>query len=410
MNSLKYLKIVFLFLMLGCQNESTIQVEVENPLNKNVQNQIISVELSKIPEVNVNNLSAFDNKIEIPSQLIDTNSDGKPDNFIFKVDLSPKEKKIILIKENNDKRKFPQQAHAEVSEKRNYKLLNGVYTGGYFESVKNTLTPPGHTDHNYYYKMEGPAWESDKVGYRLYLDWRNSIDIFGKKVSDIVLPKVGHNKDAKGHDLYHTMADWGMDIFKVGNSLGIGTFAAYVDGKVVKVSKTDSTICTIINDGPILASLSIKYFGWDFGKGKTNLNTMLEITSGSRLTNYYLNINSSHKEFCTGLAKHSNTEFLKSEEKGKNSWNYIALWGKQSLAGADDKLGTVIFYNNSQLVKLTEDELSRIVILHPVKNKINYCFAACWDQEVDGIKTKEEFITYLNEELNKLNHPLKISF
>ncbi len=410
MKYVNYVKLLFLLLLLiGCKSNTNLKVEIKNNLNKNITNEIVSIQLSKLSKFNINRLSVYDDKTEIPSQVVNANADGKPDSYIFLVNLAPKEKKIISIKESDKRKNNSRHAHAEVSVKRNYKLVNGVYTGGYFESVKSTVTPKGHTDHNYYYKMEGPAWESDKVGYRLYLDWRNSIDIFGKKVSDIVLPEVGHDKDSKGHDTYHTMADWGMDIFKVGNSLGIGTFGAYVNGKVVKVSKTDSTICSILDDGPILASLNIKYFGWNFGKGKTNLNSTLKIASGSRLTNYTLNINSTHREFCTGLAKHENTEFLKSENKDENSWNYIAFWGKQSLAGKDDELGTALFYNNKQLVKLTEDELSKIVVLHPQENKINYYFAACWDQEHNGIKTKEEFIKYLNDEVEKLNNPIKIN-
>ncbi len=70
------------------------------------------------------------------------------------------------------------------------------------------------------YQMEGPAWENDIVGFRNYYDARNGIDIYGKRVHEMVLDSVG----VKGRD-YHELADWGMDILKVGNSLGAGAIA-----------------------------------------------------------------------------------------------------------------------------------------------------------------------------------------
>lgn len=390
----------------GCQSNYEKVIKVNNPSGFDRTDEMVKIKLSELASPYDQKLSAFLNGKELPSQLVDSDGDGQSDLFVFLLDLKANEERTVVIKENENKTKFMQRTHAEVSEKRGYKLVDGVYTGGYFESVKSTTTPPGHIDHNYYYKMEGPAWESDKVGYRLYLDWRNSTDIFGKKTSDIVLPGVGHDKDPEGHDTYHTMADWGMDIFKVGNTLGVGTFGALVDGKVEKVSKTDSTICTILNDGPILASLSIKYFGWNFGKEKSDLKSYLEITAGSRLTHYSQNINSTYSEFCTGLAKHKNTEFIRSDNRSSGAWNYIAQWGKQSLAGENDELGIALFYNNNQLVKLTEDEFSRIVVLHPTNNKMDYYFAACWDQEKKGIKNIDEFKSYLNRTVQKLNNPI----
>lgn len=403
-NSLLFLAVVFI----GCQSKYEKIIKVSNSSDINRVDEAIKINLNKLASPNTEKLLAFADGKEVASQLVDSDGDGHADMFVFLIDLKANEEKTVIIKENESKKKFPQRVHAEVSEKRGYKLVDGVYTGGHFESVKSTTTPPGHKDHNYYYKMEGPAWESDKVGYRLYLDWRNSTDIFGKKVPDIVLPDVGHDKDAEGHDTYHTMAYWGMDIFKVGNSLGIGTFGAFVDGKVKKVSKTDSTTCTILNDGPIFASLSIEYFGWNFGKGKTDLKSYLEITAGSRLTHYSQNISTTHKEFCTGLAKHKNTEFIKSDNSASDAWNYISLWGKQSLAGKNDEVGIALFYSNNQLIKLTEDNLSQIVVLHPNKNKIDYYFAACWDQEKNGINNINEFKDYLNRTVEKLNNPVII--
>ncbi len=397
-----------ILLQLGCQQNTKQTITLKNSLDKNREDELVSISLNKIKSVSVEKLAAYSGEIELPSQLVDSDGDGKKDRFAFLITINPNETKQITLIETEQKQEFTQRAHAEISEKVDYELVDGVYEGGHFESVHKSTTPIGHIDHNYFYKCEGPAWESDKVGYRLYLDWRNSTDIFGKKVSDIILPNVGHTKDASGQDNYHNMADWGMDVLKVGTSLGIGTFGAWIDEKVEKVSKTESTTCTVLEDGPISALLNIKYSNWEFGKGKADLNSNVQIDAGSRLTHYSFKVGNNHDEYCTGLAKHANTEYLASDPQINDEWNYIAIWGKQSLAGEDDDLGIALFYNKSSLVKITDDEFSEIVVLKAQQNKLDYYFAACWSQESDGIKNKEEFITYLNEVIGLLDNPLQV--
>lgn len=399
---MQYVKCIFpllLLILVGCQNRTSLKVRVKS--NATISGEeIITLPLSKISQMDVNKLSAFDNNSEIPSQLVDTNNDGSFDEFVFLLDFTVDKGKIISITENENRKDFKQRAHAEIYEKRDYKLVNGVYTEGKFVSVKRTKTPNNHIDHNLFYKCEGPCWESDKVGYRFYLDQRNATDIFGKKTTEIVLPRVGDLTNMS----YHKMADWGMDIFKVGKSLGIGSFAAYMDGKVIMVEKTDSIICSIVNDGPILASVNTKHYGWEFNNQKHNLDGTLSISAGSRLTKCKYRITGNNTQYCTGLAKHSGTEFIKSDNK--IGWNYIATWGRQTMLS--ENLGTILFYKSTYNPSLAENELSYVVILAPIDGNIIYYFAACWELEPNGIKSKEKFIKYANTEIEKLNNPVEI--
>ena len=50
----------------------------------------------------------------------------------------------------------------------------------------------------------------------------------------------------------------------------------------------------------------------------------------------------------TGIAKHENTVFIKSEKEGK--WQYIGLYGKQALTS--DDLGIVLFYDDKPVLGL----------------------------------------------------------
>ena len=76
------------------------------------------------------------------------------------------------------------------------------------------------------------------------------MDIFGKIIPDMVLSQVG----VDGYESYHEMSDWGMDILKVGKSLGLGSIAFWNGTKAERIEKTDSVICKILNDGILYSS------------------------------------------------------------------------------------------------------------------------------------------------------------
>ena len=84
----------------------------------------------------------------------------------------------------------------------------------------------------------------------------------------------------------------------------------------------------------------------------------------------------------------------------------LALHGKQSLA--DDNLGMVILYRNKDLIKITEDEHSHVVVLKPMDGKLIYYFGAVWEQEQDGIQSKETFQIYLDQIITRFNIPLVV--
>ncbi|MEI9906336.1 MAG: glycoside hydrolase family 88 protein [Asticcacaulis sp.] len=122
--------------------------------------------------------------------------------------------------------------------------LNGkLITGGTFWLRKDYEVPSDHFIHDGLIAFEGLGWESDKVAYRLYLDERNVIDIYGKKVARPILPDIGQNVGD-----YHSMNDWGQDIFQVDQSLGMGGIGEVRDGKAAQVGKA-RVIAHVFNDG-----------------------------------------------------------------------------------------------------------------------------------------------------------------
>lgn len=264
------------------------------------------------------------------------------------------------------------------------------YQGGEFIPVTNMRVDEKHTDHSFDIQFEGPGWESDKIGYRLYLDWRNAIDIFGKKTASLVLHHVGLD----GFDSYHEISDWGVDVLKVGPSLGLGSLAFWDGAKATRVEKTDSILCSV-ESGRKSSKVNVKYYGWEIANKKTDLNSKLEIQAGSYLTRYTIDLSESLQNLATGIVILPETEVVVFDDL-KPGWSCLVSFGKQSLE--DDMLGMCIFYKTSQLIEITKDKDSHVVVLKPENNKLTYYFGAAWEQDASGVKNMNDFKALLKKQ------------
>jgi hypothetical protein len=375
-------------------------LSIENPGNMIIKDAEVILDVDSIKkkhhDFNVSGFVIFLKDNEIPSQLIHNDVTGR-DEIVLVMDLKPKEKKLLTVfysKEKSIFHSYNQRAYAELSQKSGGKWINRKYEDGTFGNVKYSRVPSELTDHSYFYRYEGPGWESDKVAYRFYLDWRNAIDITGKKTSEMVLKKMGLD----GYESYHNMSDWGMDIFKVGGSLGIGSIAMWSNNKVNMVSKTDSVDCSIEASGPVKAIIKTRYFGWKVDNYNCLMTSNLSIDGGSRITTHDININGNHGELCTGLNKDT-VAGLYTDTLSSKKWCYMATWGKQSLAG--DSLGIAILFKKNDFVKFAEDAQSHVVVLKPDGNgNLTYKFLAAWEKEPGGLKNEEAFKKYLQEQLS----------
>ena len=409
----KYFISVFFIIISGCTSGKIIK-EYPESFTINATNKIeierkeapVFIEIAAIKEKHPGfNPEAFiitENEKKLASQRIKTQDNR--DKIILLADFDPKETKKITIryaKEGRKEHEYPKKTQAILSIKRGGEWKENKYVEGTFKDTNYLKTPPGHTDHSEFIRFEGPGWESDKVGYRLYLDWRNGTDIFGKKVDRMVLQEVGQD----GFESYHEMSPWGMDILKVGDALGIGAVGKWENQKVQRVSETDGLTCEILEDGPLYSQLQMKYLGWETNSEKLNLTSRLSITAGSRLTKQDIIVDKDIDNLCTGIVKSEGVNIIKSEDK-ETGWAYLASYGKQSII--EDKLGMAILFKNEAKVMITEDDLNEVVVLKPEKGTLTYYFLAAWEQEPGGIKNEKEFIDYLEKTIRELDSPISI--
>ena len=260
---------------------------------------------------------------------------------------------------------------------------DGKLQGGEYVPVDFMQLPDDHQIGNRLFKYEGPGWESEQVAYRLYFDERAAIDIFGKTKPQLVLPEVGQD----GTD-YHALADWGMDVLKVGPSLGIGGVGVWHEGKLEGVRQFTGASVNVFNEVES-SGVRLQYRGWKSADTERDLEMTLRIAPGSRLTRVHTKTEVPAETWATGIVRHGLEPLISGKESGE--WGYLATWGAQSLA--DDNLGMAIFFRNEDLQQITNDEYNHLVLLKGGR-EAEYQFAAVWR---DGdVQSREQFVAYLD--------------
>jgi len=382
-------------------------IRVTNPRSAMQSECVVTVSTATIRGIRSDfNPKAFivlNEGVEIPSQF---NADDTDFPGIVTVldKLDARQSKILTVRYNpkgSSERHYTKRTQAELSHKTGGQFVNREYIGGTFHNVPYLRVPPEHKDHSWFIRYEGPGWESDRVGYRFYLDQRDAVDVFGKKTHDMVLQNVGLD----GFDSYHEMQPWGMDVMKVGKSLGLGTAGMVVNGNAIRIEKTDSVDCRIWENGVVYSSILTRYHGWQVAGKKFDVQSRLTIHAGARLTHQFISITGNPESLCTGIVKDTNAPLF-SKPGDHDQWGYMATYGRQSLN--NDNLGLAVFFNPNAFSRFTEDGASHVVILKPDAGKLDYYFLAAWELEPDGIKSETEFLAYLDRVANELANPLKI--
>lgn len=381
---------------------SVALLEVSNPSEFARPDTLVTLSLNELG-VSEGPLQVWEGDTAQPTQLVDVDGDNQPDKLVFLAQLGPAATHNFVIDRRVADLDLVSRAHAEVSIKEGGEWQDKVYIGGTFKNVNHVTTPPQYTDHSQWIRYEGPGIESDKVGYRIYLDWRNGFDIIGNKSAGLVLQNVGLD----GYDSYYEMSDWGADILKVGASLGMGGYGFWDGTKTILVSEVAERSTTIRSDGPIQASLDIDYKGWNTGKDIVDLKATLSMQAGSPMVDVDLVTSAPLDNIAIGLVAHPGTELMMGDlDITGEAWSYMASFGSQSLF--EDNLGMVVMFKKKNLIEQARDENNNVLVMKPSGTKLSYAFGALWSGQQGGIQTRDELEAFLLAEVERRTLPPRL--
>lgn len=390
--------IIFLNEESYAQNQSVI---IANPTGFTRNKEIISIKKTDLGNIN-NSLypNVKKNNLLLISQTIDTNNDGFWDELLIEISLAAKEKDTLQINwVSKEGVAFPKRTNVQLSLRSDTDVpspeINDAKRNRGF--VQNIAKP--------FYQMEGPGFENDKVAFRAFFDYRNGMDIYGKIVEEPILEKVGVGAS------WHNLQPWGMDILKVGYSLGAGALAVKENNKIYRLGDADSTTFQVLYEGPLQAAFKLGFTNWDVANAKQNGSETIKITKGNF---YYKN------EVSLALNKSQNlvsgfANFIDAKvnyKKYNNHFSAIYTYGKQA-EGSDSNLGmAIVFSTKNYLENKMADQTTSIpntsyVALKP-RNKTAIYFFACWEKSDNRFATQQGFENYVEQTIQSLSNPIKI--
>jgi hypothetical protein len=255
-----------LLVNMGCSNPTTKQIVLENKSDFALNEKTIKISRNDIDgKTSLFPILTTAINDTLVAQLDDIDGDGQWDELFFLVDLNPREVKTLQLAWSKTQPAYPKRTSVRLGARHDADLPVTQVTKDVFLPHelpwRNGFQP---------YQADGPMWENDKVGFRSYLDGRNSKDLFGKKVSHMSPETVGIDENGFPEDNYHVMEDWGRDILSVGNSLGLGGFSLMIEDRLRRIGavngdekgNVDSTIFSIYQEGPIRSILNFQYKNW----------------------------------------------------------------------------------------------------------------------------------------------------
>lgn len=263
-----------------------------------------------------------------------------------------------------------------------------------YQSIEQITVPDTHVIGDKIFPYEGIGWENAYIGYRIYLDERAGLDIFGKRVEAPSLQRIEADTD------YHSLADWGMDVLKVGPSRGIGGLGVMKNGHPVMFGKLASLKTTINRDTADVAEFTIDYNGIQLTDDQTaSVSATYSLEADSPLTHITASITDGDLPLATGLVIHENASLLVSE--GGTPWQYIANYGLQS--ENKDNLGLALFYRTDEATYEGISDASQSYVITFKAPVVHYKIMGAWEQDKLNIKTKDAFEAYLTKTLSNLN-------
>lgn len=352
---------------------------------------------------------------DVPSQTDDLNGDGIWDELVLVANFKPNERKTFKLKYVMPAQRpnYPQRTHARlgVSEKR-----DNVFETKLKEVRPQDWKPQAQPQR---YQMEGPGWENDKVAFRYYFDARNGKDIFGKVQPEMIIDKIGIPNTPLGN--YHKLEAWGMDILKVGNSLGAGAIALVKQeggqDALYPIGQSKNLTYEMVSEGPVRALVRLKAEAWAIEGENISSEELIAIYAGQYWYESQVSLDfpeGGSKDIASGVTYIHHPSPAVKREKIKEGVESVATYAKQS--ENEDLLGMALLVPSSQSAGGGEATPNTPRVTHTYYHKlkatkgkpVRFRFVSGWEKSDPRFQTEEGFYAFVKEEARKFGRPVVV--
>jgi len=399
---IKYVSLLFVILACSCASEKKLLLTNTGSLDR--VDEPVVVERAKIVEI-LGEIADSDFIVvndhegnEIPSQMDDLDGDGVWDELAFVCNIPAGAELSLELTVTDHASDYPFRTNIRFANKKD---PGEEYTTAVrLETALNTITQE-------HFQMEGPAWENDIIGFRNYFDQRNGMDIFGKKVEDMILDGVGIDED------YHSMQDWGMDVLKVGNSLGSGSIGMIKKDSLFRIGDSGNGTYEQIVEGPVRSIFKLSFTDWICGDESLSIDHVITIWAGSNgyVNDVLINGMESDGMLITGLVNmHTDTLFI--NEYG--DYTTLATHGPQAELEKYLGMGLIIpksIYAGDGTAPeegpgITQTYYGKLTTVNG--KPMRFHFIAGWEDQDQKYINLQEFLKAIEYEALRLTDPIEM--
>ncbi len=376
MTKRRIVSLAMMLVLFGCTHAE--EFTAANPIQKSRADETMSLDWGVIKDaiagLTKENAAIYDLKSEqfLVTQIVDI--DGKTE-LLFQTDFAPGQTKSFRL----------------------MKLPEGVKKPRSTRTTYCCFLPERKDDF---------AWENDKTAYRMYgpaLEYEtitNGIDAWGKAVPYPVIEKFIRDYNQK-KIAYHYDHGEGGDFYKVGNTLGCGGLAPFVDEKVCL--PRNFVEWKVLANGPIRSVFELTYKPWEAGDHTVSETKRISIDLGSNM----------NRVECRYTAQDTDTLPLAAgiilRDTSDQTWTVdqtIAYWLPTDFITAKFGCG-VVFGSEYKTEIVKADGHLLLTLKQKIHTPVVYYAGSCWDENAE-FNSFEKWQQYLTDFKDRIDHPVVI--
>jgi pectinesterase len=366
----------------ACAGAPDLIVTVANPAPFERPQETVTLSwkavVAALPALAPGMVSVFDAEGVIPSQLVDADADGVPEELLFQSTFAPAQRKQFSIRPAAEPKVFPPLVDAR------------------FVLPRQDL-----------------AWENDRIAFRIYGsplagDVRNGIDVWTKRVRSLIVQKWYRESEGAqpGMDTYHVDRGEGADFFSVGKSLGAGGCGIWKNDTLYQPGIFSSY--RVLANGPIRVQFRVVYDNGLVNGIPFHAEQTVTLDAGQHLNRidiaYGGQAASDTLTVAAGLVKRKNVVSTARSDRG-----WIAFWGPVNDDSTNGFLGTGIVMPASVGRAVVEDAQQHMVLgSSRTGEQLTYYAGAAWTRSGD-VAVPADWHAMLDRCANGLRQPLTVT-